>query len=173
MVDRAASIETVLEIAREHELRTVLAGVAEGWMVAEEIAAADVPVLLDPMQNLPRSFDALHSRADNALILHRAGVPVAFTQLGESHLAGRLRQVAGNAVASGYPYDDAIAAITSVPADVFGVIDAGTLRPGSLANVVVWNGDPLELTSWPTRIWIRGTEVDLTTRQDLLTERYK
>ena len=172
-VDRAASIETVLEIAREHALRTILAGAAEGWMVAAEIAAADVPVLLDPMRNLPRSFDALHSRANNALILRRAGVRVAFTQLGESHLAGRLRQVAGNAVASGYPYDDAIAAITSVPAEVFGVIDAGTLRPGSLANVVVWNGDPLELTSWPTRIWIRGNEVDLTTRQDLLTERYK
>ena len=172
-VERATDIETVLEIAREHELRAVLAGVSEGWMVAEQIADADVGVLVNPLLNLPRSFDALHSRSDNALLLHQAGVPVAFTLDGENHLAARLRQAAGNAVADGFPYNDAIAAITSVPAEIFGVIDAGTLRPGSLANLVVWNGDPLELTTWPTRVYIRGREVDLVTRQDLLTERYK
>ena len=86
-VDRAADIRTVLGIIAEHKLRAVLLGVAEGWQLAERIARADVPVLVDPLQNLPGSFDTLQSRDDNALRLHRAGVRVAFTLRGESHLS--------------------------------------------------------------------------------------
>ncbi len=171
-VDRAADIRTVLEITREHKLRTVLLGVAEGWMVADDIAAARVPVLVDPLQNLPTSFDTLQSRADNAVRLRRAGVRVAFTLRREAHRAHRLRFAAGNAVASGFPYEGALAAITRVPAEIFGIVDAGTIKPGALANIVVWNGDPLEVTTWPTHVFIRGAPVDLRTRQDLLTERY-
>jgi imidazolonepropionase-like amidohydrolase len=140
--------------------------------VAREIARAEVPVLLDPTQNLPRGFDALRAREDNALRLYRAGVTVAFTDGGASHFATRLRQLAGNAVAHGYPYEAALAAITSIPARIFGVIDAGSIRPGALANLVVWTGDPLEVSSWATRVFVRGIEVSLQTRQDLLTERY-
>jgi imidazolonepropionase-like amidohydrolase len=171
-VDRAADIRTVLKIVREHKLQAVLLGVAEGWMVAEEIAAARVPVLVDPLQNLPASFDTLQSREDNALRLHRAGVRVAFTLRGEAHRAHRLRFAAGNAVASGFPYQDALAAVTRVPAEIFGVVDGGSLKPGALANLVVWNGDPFEVTTWPTHVFIRGEPVDLRSRQDLLTERY-
>jgi imidazolonepropionase-like amidohydrolase len=171
-VDRAADIQAVLEIVREHKLRAVLLGVAEGWRVAEEIVAAGVPVLVDPLQNLPHSFDMLHSREDNALRLHRAGVRVAFTLRHQAHRAHRLRFAAGNAVASGFPYEAALAAITRVPAEIFGMVDAGSIKPGALANIVVWNGDPFEVTSWPTRAFIRGEPVDLRSRQDLLTERY-
>jgi imidazolonepropionase-like amidohydrolase len=171
-VNRAVDIRTALGIIRQYELVGVLAGVAEGWSVAEEIARANVPVLLDPTENLPRGFDALRSRADNALRLHRAGVRVAFAQNGASHFAPRLRFLAGCAVANGYPYEAALAAITRIPADIFGVIDSGSIRPGALANLVIWTGDPFELTSWASRVFVRGEEVPLRTRQDLLTERY-
>jgi len=172
-VNRASDITSVLRIVREHRLDAVLAGVAEGWLVADELARAEVPVLLNPLANLPASYDTLHSRADNAALLHQAGVVVAFTTLADPHMAHRLRFAAGNAVASGLPYDAAISAITRNPAQIFGVVDAGVLRPGTLANLVVWNGDPLEVTTWPTQLFIRGTEIDLTTRQDLLTNRYR
>jgi len=171
-VDRAADIRTVLEIAREHKLRVILLGAAEGWLVANEIVAARVPVLVDPFQNLPLSFDTLQSREDNALRLYRAGVRVAFTLRHEAHRAHRLRFAAGIAVASGFPYEAALAAITRVPAEIFGIVDAGTIKPGALANIVIWNGDPFEPTTWPTHVFIRGQPVDLRTRQDLLTERY-
>jgi len=130
-------------------------------------------VLIDPLANLPSSYEALQSRRDNASLLHEAGVQVGFTTRADPHLAHRLRFAAGNAVAEGLPYDAAIAAITRVPAAIFGVADAGSLRVGSLANVVIWNGDPLEVTSWPLHMWIRGVPVPLRSRQDLLTERYR
>ncbi len=172
-VDRAADIRSALRLVREHRLDAVLLGVREGWLVADEIAGAGVSVLVDPLANLPTSYDTLESRRDNAVRLHEAGVRVAFTSHGEVHLAHRLRFAAGNAVAEGFPYDAAIAAITRVPAEIFSVTDAGVLRPGTLANVVVWNGDPLDTASWPTHLFIRGKSLDLTTRQDLLTRRYR
>lgn len=172
-VDRAADILSALSLIKEYELVGVLEGVREGWSVAKEIARANVPVLVDPTQNLPSDFDALRGRADNAQRLHAAGARVAFVQSRGPHFASRLRLVAGRAVADGYPYPAALAAITRVPAEVFRVIDAGSLRPGALANLVVWNGDPLEPTTWAVRVFVRGVEVPLQTRQDLLTERYK
>ncbi|NRA01183.1 MAG: amidohydrolase family protein [Myxococcales bacterium] len=171
-VDRAADIRTVLQIARTYRLRAILLGAAEGWKVADEIAAADVPALVNPFENLPSDFDRLDARADNGLLLHRAGISVGFTLRGAAHFAPRLRQAAGNAVRNGFPYDAAVAAITSVPARIFRMVDTGVLRPGALANLVIWNGDPLELTSWPTRMLIRGREIELRSRQDQLTERY-
>ncbi len=171
-VDRASDIRTTLELIRDHRLRAVLLGVIEGWVVADEIARAGVPVLVNPLENLPATFSTLRARDDNAVRLYEAGVTVAFTGRGGSRLAPRLRQLAGNAVAQGFPYDAAIAAITKVPADIFGMIDAGSIRPGSLANIVVWNGDPLELTSWPVKLFVRGEAMPLRSRQDLLIERY-
>ncbi|MCP4006047.1 MAG: amidohydrolase family protein [bacterium] len=172
-VDRASDIETVLAFAREHRLSAVLSGAAEGWRVADAIAKAKVPVIVNPLLNLPSSFSRLQSRSDNALRLHQAGVRVVFAQAGASHLAHRLRHIAGVAVANNYPPEAAMAAITRNPARVFGMKDTGTLRKGALANLVVWNGDPFELTTWAERVFVRGVEVDLQTRQDLLTERYR
>lgn len=172
-VDRAPDIVTALDIIRDHRLRGVLLGASEGWAVAREIARAGVPVLVSPFDDLPWSYSMLRARPDNAIRLREAGVRLAFTLRGASHFAPRLRQAAGNAVALGYPYDEAIAAITRHPAEIFGMVDTGSLRPGSLANLVVWNGDPLELTSWPVLLLVRGKEVPLRSRQDLLTERYR
>jgi hypothetical protein len=172
-VDRRAEIAAALELARSQGLQAVLAGGAEAWLLAEAIARAGVPVILDPLANLPASFDVLHTREDAARLLHERGVAVAFSPLGEPHRAQRLRQLAGNAVARGYPRDAALAAITRIPAQIFGQTDTGVIRAGAVANLVVWNGDPFELASWPTRVFVRGRELDLTTRQDLLTRRYR
>ena len=172
-VDRATDILTTLEIAKEFGLWTVIEGAAEGWVVADELAAARVAVIVNPFENLPSSFDALEARADNAALLRKAGVEVAFTLQGDAHRAARLRQGAGIAVANGFPHADAIAAITRVPAEIFGNSDVGTLRVGNRANLVIWTGDPLELGSWVKRLFVGGKEVSLRTRKDLLTERYR
>jgi len=171
-VDRASDIHTVVELAEQFGLRVVIVGGAEAWQVASELARAGIPVVLDPFSDLPASFGALQSRADSAALLQKAGVRVILADLDAPHFAHRLRQAAGNAVAAGLPYDAAIASITRVPAEVFGIGDTGEIRAGATANLVVWNGDPLEVTTWPERMWIRGQEVSLETRQDLLTKRY-
>ncbi len=171
-VEAASDIRVVLEIAREHSLRIVLVGAPEAWLVADELARAKVPVVLDPSADLPSSFAALHSRPDAAALLHAAGVRVILADLSGPHFAHRLRQAAGNAVAEGLPWDAALAAITRTPAEVFGVADTGVVRPGAVANLVLWSGDPLEVTTSAERMWIRGREVSLETRQDLLTRRY-
>lgn len=172
-VDRASDIQTVLGLVREHRLDAILVGAVEGWKVAGEIREAGVPVLVDPLANLPSSFNRLQARDDNAALLHRAGVKVGFSPMGDARRAGRLRWAAGNAVADGLPYEAALAAITSAPAEMFGIVDAGKIVPGALANLVVWNGDPLEVSTWATRLFIRGQEIELRSRQDLLTERYR
>jgi imidazolonepropionase-like amidohydrolase len=172
-VNRASDIRTVVEIANEYGIRVVIVGGAEAWEHAALLAREQIPVVLDPFDDLPANFGALASRPDAAAILRKAGVRVMLADLGSPHFAHRLRQAAGNAVAAGLPYDEAIASLTSVPAQVFGVADAGEIRAGAVANLVLWNGDPLEVTTWPERMWIRGQEVSLETRQDRLTERYK
>jgi imidazolonepropionase-like amidohydrolase len=172
-VDRASDILTALSIVKEHRLDAILVGAAEGWQVANEIRKAGVPVLVDPLSNLPSSFNRLQARDDNAALLHAAGVELGFSVMGDARRAARLRWAAGNAVADGLPYEAALAAITKAPADMFGIVDAGRIAPGALANLVVWNGDPLEVSTWATRLFIRGQEVELRSRQDLLTERYR
>ena len=172
-VDRATDIRTVLRLVREHRLDAVLVGVREGWKLADEIARARIPVLVNPLDNLPDSFNTLYSRPDNAALLHAAGVRVAFTMRGASHFAARLRQAAGNAIRHGFPYEAAIAAVTSLPPAIFGIEDAGRLRAGNLANLVIWNGDPFEVTSWPTHLFIRGQPVALRSRQSDLVDRYR
>jgi imidazolonepropionase-like amidohydrolase len=172
-VNRASDIRTVVEIANEYGIRVVIVGGAEAWQQAALLAREQIPVVLDPFDDLPASLGELSSRPDAAAILAKAGVRVMLADLGSPHFAHRLRQAAGNAVASGLPYDEAIASLTSVPANVFGISDSGAIRAGAVANLVLWNGDPLEVTTWAERMWIRGQEVSLETRQDLLTERYK
>ena len=129
-VNRASDIRTVVEIANEYGLRVVIVGGAEAWQHAALLAREQIPVVLDPFDDLPAGFGALHSRGDAAAILQQAGVRVMLADLGSPHFAHRLRQAAGNAVAAGLPYDAAIASLTSVPAAVFGVADAGAIRAG-------------------------------------------
>jgi imidazolonepropionase-like amidohydrolase len=171
-VDRAADIHTTLGIAREFKLRPVIAGGAEAWKVAPELAAAKVPVILFPLQQ-PSSFDALGAREDNAAILDKAGVAVGIST-GETHNARKLRQVAGNAVRSGLPYEAALASITRVPAEALGMgARYGTLAAGKVANFVVWSGDPLEIGTQVLDVVIRGHRLPLKSRQSALLEKYR
>jgi imidazolonepropionase-like amidohydrolase len=172
-VDRKAEIESVLALAREYDLKIALVGAAEAWELAPELAHAHVPVVFDPLRTLPDSFSSLHARADAATVLHAAGVPLVLAELSSPHFAHRLRWAAGNAVAEGLPYDAALAAVTRVPAEIFGEPRSGVLQAGAPATLVLWNGDPLDVTSWAERMWVRGEEAPLRTRQDLLTERYR
>jgi imidazolonepropionase-like amidohydrolase len=172
-VNQAADIEATLRLGRELKLKLILAGVAEGWRVARQIADARVPVLVNPLIDLPASFESLDATLENAARLHKAGVTVAF-MTGEAHNSRNIRQAAGNAVAYGLPWDAALAAMTSVPARIWGIADRyGTLEPGKDADVVIWDGDPLELTSFPTAVFIRGREMPRTSRQIELRDRYR
>jgi imidazolonepropionase-like amidohydrolase len=172
-VSRAADIVRVLALGDDLGLDLVLSGAEEAWMVADRIAAAEVPVVLVPLTNLPSTFTRLHSRYDNAAILSRAGVRVAMTTSG-AHDLRNLRQEAGNAVAHGMDPAAALRALTAEPARLFGLEDRyGTLEVGKVANLVVWTGDPFEVTSYAAHVFIGGRDVPTRTRQTLLFERYR
>lgn len=169
---RASDILAALRLAEQYRLRLIVYGGTEAWMVADELARARVPVIVKVLGNLPRSFETLGATYENAARLRRAGVPIALTT-GESFKAYTLRQEAGNAVAYGLPYEEALRAVTLYPAQIWGLErDYGSLEVGKVANVVVWDGDPLELLTPVEHVFIRGREVPLVSRETLLTDRY-
>ena len=175
--NRESDIRQAIRLAKDYSLRVVLIGATEGWQVADELAAAKIPVIIDPQDNLPSNFDDLGARLDNAALLHRAGVTVATAVLSgihQSYNAGEsLREGAGLAVANGLPYIEALRSITAVPAQIWGLgAHCGTIAPGYDADLVVWDGDPLEPTSAPLDVWVAGKEVSLKTRQTELRDRY-
>jgi imidazolonepropionase-like amidohydrolase len=172
IANRRSDIATALRLAREFKLRLILAGAQEGWEVAGDIAAAGVPVLVRPLDNIP-SYDALGVRYENAAALARAGVKVVLLET-DTHNSRNLRQQAGNAVSYGLPWDQALRAVTLTPAEVFGVAERyGSLEVGKVANVVVWSGDPFEFATGVEHVYIRGRAIPLTSRQTELFERYK
>lgn len=174
VVHKASDIRAVLQFAREEKVRVILSGAEEGWMVAHEIAAAGVPVIMDPLSDRPESFQVLGSTLENAARLNAAGVTVAIEGTGGAHRVRELRYNAGNAVAYGMPYAAALAAVTLNPAKIFGVADqVGSLEPGKDADLVIWTGDPFEPLSQPTAVFIRGQSQPMTSRQIELRDRYK
>ncbi|MBK9647662.1 MAG: amidohydrolase family protein [Deltaproteobacteria bacterium] len=170
-VDRAADIESILRFAKEERLRIVILGGAEAWRLAEALAEAKVPVILDPLAYGPSSFTSRDARPDNAALLHAAGVDVMISSR-QLHNVRVLGQNAGNAVREGLPHDAAITALTATPARVFGLTDLGVVAPGARANLVLWSGDPLELSTTVTGLWIGGEAIPLVSRQTLLRDRY-
>ena len=172
VANRRSDIETALRIAREYKLRLILAGGAEGWMIPGEIAAAGVPVFVEPLDNIP-SYDALGIRYENAPLLAKGGVKVALMETTTENTRD-LRQQAGNAVANGMTWDQALRAVTLTPAEILGVADRyGSLDVGKVANVVVWSGDPFEFSTGVERVLIRGKDIPLRSRQSELLERYR
>ncbi|HEX6069936.1 MAG TPA: amidohydrolase family protein [Longimicrobiaceae bacterium] len=169
---RASDIRTLLTLAREYGFRPIVFGGTEAWMVAEELARERVPVIVKVLQNLPESFEKLGATYENAGRLSRAGVPVAITT-GDTFRSFTLRQEAGNAVAHGMDHAEALRAVTLYPAQIWGIADRyGSLETGKVANVVVWEGDPLELLTGVANVIIRGQEVPLVSRETLLRDRY-
>ena len=174
--DKATDIDAALRIAKENNLKIIIGGGAEAWMVADKLAAAHVPVLTGAMNNIPGSFATLGQNQENAGLLRRAGVQVVITGNGqgdeETFNVRNIKQEAGNAVAYGMSWNDALRAITLAPAEVFGVADRiGSLQGGRDANVVIWSGDPFEFTSVPEHVYVRGREYLQPDRQQLLTDR--
>jgi len=172
-VARADDVLRVLALARAYRLRLVLSGVEEGWKVADAIASAGVPCVVQPLANLPERFARLGTRYDNAALLARAGVRLILTTDGP-HGLRNLRQEAGNAVADGLDPAIALRALTSEPARVFGLgAEVGTLAPGRVANLAAWTGDPFELRTRLAHLVVRGRALPLRSRQTQLFERYR
>ena len=182
-VERASDIRQMLSLKLEFpELDLVLVGVSEGWMVAAEIAASGIPVIADPLDNLPASFEQLAATQSNIGRMVDAGVTVAIGGLSGGITGPRTApQFAGNLVAlsdvpraTGLTWGEALASITSIPAAISGYGGRyGVLAPGAAGDVVVWDGDPLEVSSTPVRVFIDGVEQPLTNHQTRLRDRYR
>jgi len=170
--NRASDLLAAMRLADEFKLKLVLVGAAEAWMVADQIAKRRVPVVIKPLTNVP-TFDALAATLENAARLHAAGLTLVLSSF-ETHRAGTLRQEAGNAIAYGLDRDAALQAVTIAPARVWGVADrTGSLETGKDADLVVWSGDPFELTTHAEHVFIRGQEMPMGTRQSELLKKYR
>ncbi|MEZ4360975.1 MAG: amidohydrolase family protein [Kofleriaceae bacterium] len=171
--DAESDVRAALALAKERRLRLVIAGGAEAWRVADELAAERVAVIVDPTDNLPGELYATDVRDDNAAVLAMAGVQVAISTLGDASAARTIRQLAGIAVSNGLPWERGLAALTTVPAAIFGKPARGQLAVGGPADLVIWTGDPLELTSRAEHVFIGGVAQSMRTHQSRLLERYR
>jgi imidazolonepropionase-like amidohydrolase len=170
---RASDLLALAELCTELGIRVTAVGATEGWKVREQLAAANIIVVVQPTQNLPGNFDTLGARLDNAALLHQAGVTVAIAHF-DSHNARNITQEAGIALANGLPADAALAAVTINVARAYGMeAEYGTIATGKVASLVVWDGtDPFELSTWAEQVWVRGRKLDMRSRQTELRDRY-
>jgi imidazolonepropionase-like amidohydrolase len=173
-IHRASDIETLIALTEEYGLNAIVVGGAEAWMVADELANADISVILQVTSNLPASFDQLNARRGAANILANAGVRFALSDSqSESNNARNITQSAGNAVADGLSWDLALQAITLAPAQIYGVSDkVGSIESGKAADIVIWPADPFELTTYPDKVLINGVAIPMESRQTMLRDRY-
>uniref|UniRef100_UPI0035CC3922 amidohydrolase family protein n=1 Tax=uncultured Sphingomonas sp. TaxID=158754 RepID=UPI0035CC3922 len=182
-VERASDMLALLDLKRDYPaLRLVFVGAAEGWMVAAQLAAAHVPVIASALTDLPETFDQLGSTQSNVGRMKAAGVLVGIGTINdnEARQARLEKQYAGNLVAltklpgaTGLDWNAAFAAITALPAEAIGMgEEIGSLRAGRRGDVVIWEGDPLELGTAVAAVYIDGVKQPLRTRQDALRERY-
>ena len=170
--NRASDLLAAIRLADEFKVRLVLMGAAEGWMVAPQLAAKNIPVVVKPLTNIP-SFEALGATLENAARLSRAGVTVALASF-DTQNSRNLRQEAGNAIANGMGRDAALEAVTLTPARLWGVADKlGSIEVGKDADLVIWSGDPFELSTAADHVFIKGVEIGKDTRQTRLLQRYR
>jgi len=173
-VDRASDIRQLLRWSAREKVKIAIVGGAEAWQLAAELAQARVPVFVDGLGNLPTTFDQIGATLENAARLRKAGVEVSFAQSGDaSHNARKIRQLAGNAVAHGLPWADGLAGLTRVPAQALGVGDRiGSIEVGKLADLVLWEGDPLDVAHYAEQVWLGGRAMPMRSRQTELRDRY-
>jgi imidazolonepropionase-like amidohydrolase len=170
--DRVSDLRLALRLAAEFDVRLVLLGAREGWRMADELATAGVPVIVNPLVNLP-DFEGLASTYENAGRLRAAGVEVLISSF-SSHSVRDLLHAAGQAVAYGMDHAAALRAVTLAPATVWGAAEeTGSLAVGKRADVVVWTGDPFELSTTAEHVFIGGREIERDSRQDRLFRRYR
>ena len=172
--NRASDLLSVIALATEFKLDVVVTGGAQAFKVAEQLAVAKIPVIVQPSRNLPGSFDTVGARLDNAAALHKAGVEVGIAVLGEAHNVRNVKQEAGIAIANGLDREVALSAVSLHIARAYGMdADYGTVAAGKVANLVVWDADPFELSSFPSAVYIRGEKISMQTRQTELRDRYR
>ena len=182
-VEGANDMLRLIELKREFPtVKMVFVGASEGWRVAPQLVQAGIPVIASALNDLPATFEMLGATQSNIGRMKDAGVEVAIGMINDndSHQVRYTTQYAGNLVslqfvpgATGLTWDEAFAAISSVPADIMGVGDRfGSLKASRAADVVIWDGDPLELSSAATTVIIDGIEQPLGNRQDRLRDRY-
>ena len=183
-VEQANDILQAIALKRDFPaLKLVLVGVTEGWTVADRIAASDIPVIASAVNDLPASFEQLAATQSNIGRMRAAGVKVAIGMIddNDSRYLFNQRQYAANLVAltkvpgaTGVRWGEALAMITSKPAEVIGMGDKlGSLGRGRQGDVVIWSGDPLELASEAQMVWIDGVRQPLESRQTKLRDRYR
>jgi len=171
--DRARDIRNAVEFCDKQKLKMILAGGEEAYKVKDLLRSKGIPVILRPTLSLPNEEDDPYDRLlSQPAELAAAGVRFAFGSFDNS-FARRLGQQAANSVAYGLPYDEALKAVTVYPAEIFGVADqVGTLETGKVANIIVTNGDPLELTTEVNFLFIKGQRTSLDNRHQRLYEKY-
>jgi imidazolonepropionase-like amidohydrolase len=169
--DRATDILALLKLKKKFNLHLVLAGASDAILVSDEIAKANVVVMMSAINNLPSSFDSLHNSLANAAKLTNAGVKVIISNSGESYNINQLRFDAGVAVANGVAETTALAAITANVADSFN-LNSGRIAVGKNADLVLWSSDPFEISTKVDAMWINGQAMSLKSRQDALRQRY-
>ena len=174
-VNSVAEIRNLIRLKRDYGVKPIIIGGTQAWMAAKELAAANIPVILNPFLNLPSQFEDLAATQANAARLAKAGVTIAFYDPPSgTHNLRLLTQLAGNAVANGLPYADGLKALTVNPAKIFSVDQRfGALEIGKAGDIVVWDGDPLEVSTRPVAVFIDGRATSLVNRQTRLRDRYK
>ncbi|NQZ87052.1 MAG: amidohydrolase family protein [Colwellia sp.] len=168
--DRATDLLELLKLKAEFNIDLVIAGGADAILITEQIAAAKVPVIFGALDNLPSSFDSIHSSLENTAKLTQAGIKVSLA-IDDAHNLYQLRFEAGNAIANGLTKEQALAAVTANVADAFN-INAGRIAVGKRADLVLWSADPFELSTKVDKMWINGKEYSTQSRQDELRKRY-
>ena len=169
--NRAVDILQAIALQKKYGLNLVLSSVEEAPMVIEQLQASGIPVIIDPMDNIPNSFDELGSSLLLGKVLDQAGIKVMFSTQ-RSHNYHLMRQGSGNAVAHGMSYQSAIRGMTLTVAETFKLGNRGSIIEGKIADIVVWDADPLEPSSFPKFVFIEGKSQDLSSRSTRLTERY-
>ena len=169
--NRASDILKLIEIKEKYDLNLIIMGAQEAGLVANKIAESDVPLIINPINNIPGSFDELAANIELASNLESLGITLMFNAP-RSHNYHLIRQGAGVAVANGMSYEGALKAITFSPVEIFKLGKRGQIAQGNIADLIIWDADPLEPSSMPEKVFINGKDIDLTTRMSRLTDRY-
>ena len=171
-VEEGHDVEAIMALAQEFHLKVVLSRVTHTQGVLDKIASYHVPVIIGPIYELPEvgeRYDAVYSLPAE---LARRGVKIALASY-SNEFVRNLPYAAGYAVAYGLPYDEALKSITLNPAEIFGVADKlGSLDVGKTANVVIANGDPLDVRTSVKQVYIDGIAIPMESRQTRLRDEY-
>mgnify|MGYP001160998939 FL=1 len=170
--NRASDMLRMIEFSKKHEINIIFHGAKEAWRIADQLAESNIPVIIDPMDNIPSSFDSIGARIDAASLLTDSGVNVLIG-IADAHNSFLSRQGAGNAVANGMDRYEAIKALTINIAEAFGLADSlGSIEIGKDADLVLWDGDPLEVSTFSDVVIINGEIMSDMTRSKRLRDRY-